>query len=77
MQVEDMFLDSHIIAEIFRKGHDVAKADTRHKPGELVENINVVPFFETYNRLNGERNGEYWSNDEDFSDIAAHVQSLK
>ena len=46
MQVEDMFLDSRLIAEIYRKGHDVAKADTWHRPGELVEVVNMVPFFE-------------------------------
>ena len=72
-----MFLDSRLIAEIFGKGHDVAKADTRHRPGELVENISVVPFYEIYDRLDAKRNGTYWSDEEDFSDIAAHVQSLK
>ena len=30
MQVEDMFLDSCLVTEIFGKGHDVAKADTQH-----------------------------------------------
>ena len=74
MQVEDMFLDSRLIAEIYRKGHDVAKADTWHRPGELVEVVNILPFFEIYDRLNGERNGECLSDDKDFSDIAAHVQ---
>ena len=44
MQVKDMFLDSRLIAEIFGKGHDVAKADTQHRLGELVENVSVVPF---------------------------------
>ena len=58
MQVEDMFLDSCLIAEIYGKGHDVAKADTRHRLGELVEVVNILPFFEIYDRLNGERNGE-------------------
>ena len=76
MQVEDMFLDSHLIAEIYGKGHDVTKADTRHRPGELVEVVNIMPFFELYYRLNGERNGECLSDNEDFSDIAARMQSL-
>ena len=57
IQVEDLFLDSCLIAEIFGKGHDVAKADTRHRPGELVENVSVVPFYEIYDRLNGETKG--------------------
>ena len=79
LQVEDMFLDSHLTAEIYGKRHDVAKADTRHRPGELVdlvEVINIMPFFELYDRLNGKRNGDCWSDDEDFSDIAVHVQMM-
>ena len=60
-----MFLDSCLIAEIYEKGHDVAKADTQHRPGELVEVFNILPLLEIYNRLNGERNGECLSDDED------------
>ena len=76
-QIDDMFLDSHLIAEIYRKGHDVAKADTRHRPGVLVREADAVPpLNELYYRLNGERGGEHWSEDEDFSDIAFHMQEL-
>ena len=56
-QVDDMFLDSRLVAEIYGKGHDVAKADTRHRPGELVDIINILPFFELYDRLNGVKTG--------------------
>ena len=76
-QIDDMFLDSRLIAEIYGKGHDVAKADTRHRPGVLVREADAVPpLNELYYRLNGERNGEYWSEDEDFWDIAFHMQEL-
>ena len=63
--------------EIYGKGHDVAKADTRHRPGVLVREADAVPpLNELYHRLNGERNGDYWSEDEDFWDIAFHMQDL-
>ena len=76
-QIDDMFLDSRLIAEIYGKGHDVDKADTRHRPGVLVREADAVPpLNELYHRLNGERNGEYWSEDEDFWDIAFHMQEL-
>ena len=75
-QVEDMFFDSCLIAEIHGKGHDVAKADTWHRPGELVRDLNIIPLNKLYIRLNGERDGEYWSKDEDFSDIAVNMQML-
>ena len=75
-QVEDMFFDSRLIAEIHGKGHDVAKADTWHRPGELVRDLNIIPLNKLHIRLNGERDGEYWSKDEDFSDIAVNMQTL-
>ena len=75
-QVEDMFFDSRLIAEIHGKGHDVAKADTWHRPGELVRDLNIIPLNKLYIRLNGKRDGEYWSKDEDFSDIAVNMQML-
>ena len=76
-QIEDMFLDSRLIAEIYGKGHDVAKTDTRHRPGVLVREADAVPpLHELYYRLNGERDGKYWSEDEDFWDIAFHMQEL-
>ena len=75
--MDDMFLDSRLIAEIYGKGHDVAKADTRHRPGVLVREADAVPpLGELYHRLNDDRNGDYWSEDEDFSDIAFHMQDL-
>ena len=76
MQVKDMFLDSRLIAEIYRKGHDVTKADTWHSPEELVNKVSGMPFCEVYDRLDAERNGSYYDNGEDFSDIAAQMQSL-
>ena len=75
-QVKDMFLDSRFIAEIYGKGHDVAKADIRHRPGELVRDINIIPLNELYVRLNGKRDGDDWSDDEDFSDITVNMQML-
>ena len=54
----------------------MAKADTWHRPGELVKDVNIIPLNELYVRLNGERDGDDWSDDEDFSDIAVHVQML-
>ena len=77
LQMDDMFLDSRLIAEIYGKGHDVAKADTRHRPGVLVREADAVPpLGELYHRLNDDRNGDYWSEDEDFWDIAFHMQEL-
>ena len=52
-----MFFDSRLIAEIYGKGHDVAKADTRHRLGELERDLNIIPLNELYIRLNGERPG--------------------
>ena len=75
-QVEDMFFDSRLIAETYGKGHDVAKADTQHRMGELVRDLNIIPLNELYVRLNGKRDGEDWSDDEDFSDIAVHMQMM-
>ena len=76
MQVEDWFLDSCLIAEIYRKGHDVAKADTQHGRGELVNNVDGVPFDEIYDRLDAMRRGESCNDEDDFSQLAAQMQGL-
>ena len=55
----------------------MAKADTRHRPGVLVREADAVPpLNELYHRLSDERNGGYLSDDEDFWDIAFHMQDL-
>ena len=71
-----MFFDSRLIAEIYGKGHDVAKVDTQHRTGELVRDLNIIPLNELYIRLNGKRDGEYWSEDEDFHDTTVHMQMM-
>ena len=72
MQVEDMFLDSCLITEIFGKGHDVTKADTQHGWEGLVKKVDGVPFDEIYYRLDAMRKGEM--SEEDFSRLAAQMQ---
>ena len=76
MQVEDMFLDSRLIAEIYGKGRDVAKADTWHGQEELVNKVSGVPFDEIYDRLDAMRTGESCDDEDDFGQLAAQMQSL-
>ena len=76
LQVEEVFLDSHLITEIFGNGHDVAKADTKHGRLGLVDKVHGVPFYEIYDRLDGMRRGKSCDDEEDFSQLAAQMQGL-
>ena len=42
-----------------------------------MNNFSGVPFYEIYDRLDAERNGSIYDDGEDFSHIAAWMQSLE
>ena len=74
IQVKDMFLDSCLIAQIFRKGHDVTKADIQHVWEGLVKKVDRVPFDEIYQRLDAKRKGK--TSKEDFSQLTAQMAEM-
>ena len=51
IQVEDIFLDSHLIAKLMGKGHDVTKGDIPHSWFGVIQGVIRLPFDILYRKL--------------------------